>query len=88
MGELAMRTLTELGPWLWMVCGFALMFTEIFSGRGIGLSLALGTMIAGTIAIFGASGVLPPIPSAVQSVIFMASTLAIFVTIKPRTKPV
>jgi membrane protein implicated in regulation of membrane protease activity len=86
LSQIASRIIIELGPWLWILSGFTLMFTEVFSGRGIGLSLALGALIAGTMAVFGASGVLPATSGTIQSFIFLASTLAIFTAIKLRQK--
>ena len=70
-----------------MLSGFGLMTVEIFSGRGIALSLALGAMIAGTLAIFGASGIWPPTSNLVQSLVFAGSGLAIFIALKMRGQP-
>jgi membrane protein implicated in regulation of membrane protease activity len=84
--EIAKRIIFELGPWLWMAFGFAMMAVEMFSGRGIPLSLGLGAMIAGTIAVFGASGVWPATSSAIQSVIFFAFASAIFIVLKLKSK--
>ena len=86
LSELVSRVLAELGPWLWMLAGFILMAVEVFSGRGAALSLALGAMIAGTIAVFGASGVLATTSMAIQAMIFIVASFAIFVGLKGRSK--
>jgi membrane protein implicated in regulation of membrane protease activity len=86
LGEITSRIISELGPWLWMLFGFTAMIVEIISGRAIALSLALGAMIAGTLAVFGASGVLPATSSTFQSIVFMGASLIIFAAIKLRAK--
>jgi inner membrane protein len=45
------RILAELGPWLWMVSGFALLAVEVLVPRGIALALGLGAILTGTIVI-------------------------------------
>ena len=67
-----------------MISGFIVLAAEIFSGRGIALSLALGAMITGTLAIFGAAGIWPATSYAVQSFVFLAGSLAIFTALKMR----
>ena len=84
---MASRVLAELGPWLWMLAGFIFMAVEVFSGRAVALSLALGAMIAGTIAVFSASGVLPATSSTIQTIIFMVTSIAIFAGFNSRSKP-
>ena len=84
---MASRVLAELGPWLWMLAGFIFMAVEVFSGRAVALSLALGAMIAGTIAVFSASGVLPATSIIFQIVIFMVASITIFAGIRSRSKP-
>ena len=84
LGEITSRVIAELGPWLWMISGFFLMMMEIFSGRGLALSLALAAMIAGTIAILGASGVWPETSNLAQNLVFVAFTLAIFTAVSKR----
>ena len=86
LGELALRTITELGPWLWMLIGFALIAVEIFSGRAVALSLAFGAIITGTIAVLGTSGVLPETPGIVQILLFIVASSAIFAGLKLRPK--
>ena len=87
MSEIVSRVLAELGPWLWMFAGFILMAVEVFSGRAIALSLALGAFIAGTIAVYSASGVFPATSSLIQSTIFMVASFAIFAGVKSRSRP-
>lgn len=79
-----MRVIAELGPWLWMLSSFVLMTIEIFSGRGIALSLAFGAMIAGTVAVFGANGIWVQTSDVVQGLILVGSALAIFTMLKMR----
>jgi inner membrane protein len=86
LGEITSRIISELGPWLWMLFGFATMIVEIISGRAVALGLALGAMIAGTLAVFGASGVFPATSIAVQTLVFVCASLIIFAAIKLRAK--
>ena len=87
LSEIVSRVLAELGPWLWMLAGFILMAFEVFSGRAVALSLALGAMLAGTIAVFGASGVLAATSMAIQAMIFIVASVVIFAGLKSRSKP-
>ena len=87
LSELVSRALAELGPWLWMLAGFILMAVEVFTGRAVALSLALGTFVTGSIAVFSASGVLPATSSIIQSTIFMVTSFGIFSALKSRSKP-
>jgi membrane protein implicated in regulation of membrane protease activity len=78
LGQIAAQVLVELSAWLWILAGFTLMTIEIFSGRGVALSLALSAMITGTIAVFGASGIWPASSNTVQTIVFLMASLIIF----------
>jgi membrane protein implicated in regulation of membrane protease activity len=43
--------IAEIGPWLWMILGFALLAVEVLVPRGPALALGLGAILTGTLVI-------------------------------------
>jgi inner membrane protein len=87
LSQIASRIISELGPWLWMLSGFALMIVEIASGRAIALSFAMAAFIAGTVAVMGASGAILEVSNTVCSLIFAGGGVLIFAGLKTLGKP-
>jgi hypothetical protein len=48
---MAARIIAELGPWLWMVAGFALFALEALAPRGLALALGIGAILTGATVI-------------------------------------
>jgi membrane protein implicated in regulation of membrane protease activity len=55
LGDIAQRIIAELGPWLWMLLGFALMAFTAWRGSILSLGAALSAIAIGAWQIWLAS---------------------------------
>jgi membrane protein implicated in regulation of membrane protease activity len=79
---LSARIITEIGTWLWMLAGFALLAIEIVSGRAIALSLALAAIMTGAAAIMAQNGTLPALSLTWQAMLCCALSLIFMALLK------
>jgi inner membrane protein len=84
--DIATRTITELGPWIWMIAGFMLMATQVFLSGYFMLAGALAALATGTVAVMGASGVIYQTSFEQQSGVFVLIFLCVLALIGSRQK--
>jgi membrane protein implicated in regulation of membrane protease activity len=76
MVDAAMRFVTELGAWLWLLAGFGLMAAAAWRGSPFLIGTAVAAILAGSAAVWlSVTGREPPVMAVAAA--FMAAALII-----------